>query len=274
MTVQVAKFEAHRAQLAESLTAVADSMRNCAQIAETFAKIVKDTSYSPEAAEMINGALEDHSKGKRKAAIAADEDGTKKRKRATKVKDPNAPKRPPSSYILFQNDIRADLKSKFPDISNAELLGMISEQWKAMPEEDKEKYNQRMNEAKTLYVGAKKAYDNRSPEEVEAANAATVAAQSLKKTKSRGPKAAAAPADAVKARPPPTAEEVSPSTDSSSDEESEEEETSRPAAKAQAASESESSDEEEEEEEAEPVPKKRRGGSAKPPSKSKKSAKA
>lgn len=42
-------------QLAESLHAVADTMRNCAQIAESFAKIVKDAEYSPEVADMLNG---------------------------------------------------------------------------------------------------------------------------------------------------------------------------------------------------------------------------
>lgn len=68
----------------------------------------------------------------------AEDDGSKKRKRASKPKDPNAPKRPASSYILFQNAIRSELRKQFPEITNAELLSMISEKWKSMPAEDKE----------------------------------------------------------------------------------------------------------------------------------------
>jgi len=132
-------------------------MRSCAHIAETFAKIVKDSSFSNEALELINGSfffflhmlkrvlslqctgtLEDHAKGKSKAPLPLEEDGSKKRKRKTKTKDPNAPKRPASSYIIFQNTVRAELKKEFPDISNTELLGMIAEKWKNMPDKDKE----------------------------------------------------------------------------------------------------------------------------------------
>jgi hypothetical protein len=75
---------------------------------------------------------------KRKAAGALDDDdGPKKRRRATKPKDPNAPKRPASSYILFQNEIRKELKEKHPHLTNPELLTMISEMWKKMSDEEK-----------------------------------------------------------------------------------------------------------------------------------------
>jgi len=62
----------------------------------------------------------------------------KKRKRPTKPKDPNAPKRPASSYILFQNEVRKELKERHPDLTNADLLSLISEQWKSMSDEQKE----------------------------------------------------------------------------------------------------------------------------------------
>jgi hypothetical protein len=134
-------------------------MRNCAQLAETFAKVVNDPAYSQEAADMLHGMLhnlframhahasdrlhpvasEESAKGKSKAAhLLEDGEGTKKRKRNTKPKDPNAPKRPASSYILFQNEVRKELKEQHPNLSNADLLGMISEQWKHMSDEQKE----------------------------------------------------------------------------------------------------------------------------------------
>ena len=81
------------------------------------------------------------------AAMIPD-DGSKKRKsrgddpdgkrKAKKLKDPNAPKRPPSSYLLFQNDIRQELKAKNPGLSNNELLGAISKLWSEMPKEQKD----------------------------------------------------------------------------------------------------------------------------------------
>lgn len=75
---------------------------------------------------------------KRKADVALDDDeAPKKRKRNAKPKDPNAPKRPASSYILFQNEIRKQLKDQHPELTNAELLNMISDIWKKMSEDEK-----------------------------------------------------------------------------------------------------------------------------------------
>ena len=42
-------------QLATSLSAVAESMRDCAKIADMFAKIVHDPEYSPDVAETFHG---------------------------------------------------------------------------------------------------------------------------------------------------------------------------------------------------------------------------
>jgi len=77
-------------------------------------------------------------KGKRKEVAIDDAEGGKKRKRSSKPKDPNAPKRPASSYILFQNEIRAQLRQEFPHLSNPELLAVISDKWKNMSEAEKE----------------------------------------------------------------------------------------------------------------------------------------
>lgn len=70
--------------------------------------------------------------GKRKAGEVdgAVEDGSKKKRGPIKKpKDPNAPKRPASSYIYFQNEIRNQLKQEFPTISQPELLARISKRW-------------------------------------------------------------------------------------------------------------------------------------------------
>jgi len=138
MPTDTSKFDVHKAQLVASLSAVADSMRNCAKMADVFAKIMQDTEYFPETAETLH-EVDSTTKGKRKAASSPEDgDASKKRKRPTKPKDPNAPKRPASSYILFQNEVRKELKERHPDLTNADLLSLISEQWKSMSDEQKE----------------------------------------------------------------------------------------------------------------------------------------
>jgi hypothetical protein len=71
MPTDTSKFDVHKAQvrvpffllimlfilfqLVTSLSAVADSMRNCAKMADVFAKIMQDTEYFPETAEALHG---------------------------------------------------------------------------------------------------------------------------------------------------------------------------------------------------------------------------
>ncbi|PFH50569.1 hypothetical protein AMATHDRAFT_129936, partial [Amanita thiersii Skay4041] len=74
--------------------------------------------------------------------------------------------RPASSYILFQNEVRKEIKASHPNITNTELLNMIAKQWQEMSEEDKAVYNQAMATAKERYSLDKKAYDSRTPEEI------------------------------------------------------------------------------------------------------------
>lgn len=126
-------------QLIGSLGAVAGAMRDCAAIAEQFAQLVGPIPYHPVL--MPNGPMQPMQPmpnleavgGKRKR-----EDGEEKKKRKTKPKDPNAPKRPPSSYLLFQNEVRQELKAKNPDMPNNALLGMIAKEWANMPQEQKD----------------------------------------------------------------------------------------------------------------------------------------
>ena len=62
-------------------------------------------------------------------------------KKARKPKDPNAPKRPASSYLLFQNEVRQELKAKNPTLPNNELLGLIAKMWKDMPKSERDVCN-------------------------------------------------------------------------------------------------------------------------------------
>lgn len=79
--------------------------------------------------------------GKRKAGEvddAVEDGGKKKRGPVKKPKDPNAPKRPASSYLYFQNEIRQQLKQELPNITQPEFLARISKKWAELTPAEKE----------------------------------------------------------------------------------------------------------------------------------------
>ncbi|KAI0676706.1 high mobility group box domain-containing protein [Trametes maxima] len=161
-----AQLEYHKMQLVGSLNALAHNMRECAAIADAF---VHTLNYGANPAPFpigTNGqfpmtmvptlpvAQDEH--GKKRKSRGDDADG---KKRAKKPKDPNAPKRPPSSYLLFQNDVRQELKAKNPNMRNNELLSAIAKMWAEMPQEQKDAYEQRNRAAKDQWLAQKAVYE-------------------------------------------------------------------------------------------------------------------
>ena len=60
-----------------------------------------------------------------------------RRPREKKIRDPNAPKRPPSAYILFQNEVRDQLRRQNPEMAYREILNVIAVKWKELNPEQK-----------------------------------------------------------------------------------------------------------------------------------------
>ncbi len=127
-----------------SLNALAHNMRECAAIADAFVHTLNfganPQPFPPLGANgqfpMTMGPMPvAHDDGKKRKARG---DDNEVKKRAKKIKDPNAPKRPASSYILFQNDVRSELRKKNPEMRNNELLSHIAKLWAEMPQEQKE----------------------------------------------------------------------------------------------------------------------------------------
>lgn len=164
----LAQFEYQKMQLIGSLGAVAETMRSCATFAEQFAQLVSHVPYNPPmhpngqfAIPAMPPALPlQH--GKRKAG---DEVDGRKPKKPRKPKDPNAPKRPASSYLLFQNEVRQELKAKHPNLPNNELLGVIAKMWKDMAKDEKDAYEARQRLAKDQWLADKSAYQASKEEE-------------------------------------------------------------------------------------------------------------
>ncbi|CEQ38893.1 SPOSA6832_00359 [Sporobolomyces salmonicolor] len=149
--------------------------------------------------------------GKLKQAISPeDEEGEgKKRKRGPnkekKVKDPNAPKRPASAYIEYQNSVRDEYRRKYPDLPYAEVLKKIGLVWQAMSDEQKKPWNDITDGKRVVYAEEKKNYESvhGPPQTVPAATNGEGKEYTGKKRgrKSNAERAALAAAAAVAAEP-------------------------------------------------------------------------
>ena len=73
--------------------------------------------------------------------------GSRKRKK----KDPNAPKRPLSTFFLFCHDERPNVKQLYPSHSIGEVAKELGERWNKVPPEVKLKYEQKARKDKQRY---------------------------------------------------------------------------------------------------------------------------
>jgi len=90
--------------------------------------------------------------GKRKKA---DDDG-KKAKKAKK--DPNAPKRPPSGYLLYCNENREELQKAKPDLNFGQITSGLALEWNTLSDKKKEKYTQEAAKLREAYEEELKNY--------------------------------------------------------------------------------------------------------------------
>lgn len=56
----------------------------------------------------------------------------KKQNKEDKISDPNRPKRPPSSFLIFRNEARKSLQEERPGVSNPTLNALVSLKWKVL----------------------------------------------------------------------------------------------------------------------------------------------
>lgn len=74
--------------------------------------------------------------------------GKKSSPKGKKKKDPNAPKRAMSSFMIFSQEMRPKIKAENPDMSFGELGKKLGEIFREMKPEEKEKYEKLAAEAK------------------------------------------------------------------------------------------------------------------------------
>jgi len=149
--------------LANKLAELSSNMRQAANLADAFAQSL---------AQMFPGITIPPS-----AAAGTGKKRGRVPKEGKRVKDPNAPKRPPTSYIMFQNDVRDELRQKHPGLPYKELLGKVSEAWQALAEEQKRQYqdaaDSRMAKYNSAVINYKEAANGHAPAVVAASVAPT-----------------------------------------------------------------------------------------------------
>jgi len=81
----------------------------------------------------------------------SDSDAPKKKKKTKKKKDPNAPKRNQSSFFLYSNATRNDVKAANPEAKFGEIAQIISRHFKALPEEERAYWDEKAAQDKERY---------------------------------------------------------------------------------------------------------------------------
>jgi hypothetical protein len=70
-----------------------------------------------------------------------------------KVKDPNAPKRPPSAYLIFSMEKRKEGLSG--DVNGKDIMKKIGLMWKELPDTQKKQYEEKSQQMKEEYLKTK-----------------------------------------------------------------------------------------------------------------------
>jgi hypothetical protein len=81
-----------------------------------------------------------------------------------KVKDPLAPKKSLSAFMLFSNDHRAKVKESKPDATFGEVGRLVGEAWKALDDTSRSVYTTRSEEGKARYILAMETYTSGATE--------------------------------------------------------------------------------------------------------------
>ena len=91
-----------------------------------------------------------------------DMDTFMKPKKNKKVKDPKAPKRGLTAWIIYTTEQRPKFKAENPEKSNTELTTLMSQEWRNMTDGDKKKYTDLAIVDKERYMKEKEEYESNS----------------------------------------------------------------------------------------------------------------
>lgn len=84
--------------------------------------------------------------------------GVVKHKKVKQIKDPNAPKRPHSAFLLYCADHRQELRKEFPSARIGDIAKRLGQGWANVDAETRMKYENMSNQQKQRYKEEKEAY--------------------------------------------------------------------------------------------------------------------
>mmetsp|Transcript_28984 Transcript_28984/g.40727 ORF Transcript_28984/g.40727 Transcript_28984/m.40727 type:complete len:615 (-) Transcript_28984:302-2146(-) len=84
------------------------------------------------------------------------------------IKDPNAPKKPPSAYILYSKSIREEVKTANPEAKFTDMSKLTGDKWKQLSAESKKEWNEKANAEKEKYKAVKENYDTEAKKKAQA----------------------------------------------------------------------------------------------------------
>jgi hypothetical protein len=119
-------------QMIDSFVQVGQALRTCADTVQAFADASALANPS-EISSLLSILAAGHSL---KGHGGDDDDGKKKRKRS--LKDPNAPKRPVTAYLQFQNEVKNEVQDLHRDKAYKDILRLVAEKWKGLDDEVKQ----------------------------------------------------------------------------------------------------------------------------------------
>lgn len=139
LLLQRLRCSSFNAQMIQSLREVSSAMTRCVQVIEEYTSLSPVHLSKPDLLQPLTAG------GPLAVALASGladagvgSTGKKERKKKEKkIRDPNAPKRPPSAYILFQNEVRDDIRTSNPGMPYKDVLQIISQRWKELPDSEK-----------------------------------------------------------------------------------------------------------------------------------------
>jgi len=128
-----------RQQLAQELSNAAQSLNRAAIAAERLARTFTDVDFASPPYEQQTQYMAALSATKDlHITFSLSEGSSQKRKRKEKVaKDPDAPKKPISSYLIFQEAKRKELMEQHPGSPYKEILKRLGVIWKNMSDAER-----------------------------------------------------------------------------------------------------------------------------------------
>lgn len=150
-----------------------------------------DPSHAIAAIAAEQAAAAEHAATAVAATTGGDDKGKKK-------KDPNAPKKPLTTYILYSNDIRAQIQSEHKEWPQTDIAREISKLWSDLDQGKKDEYKEIYEKDKARYLAEMVKYQDAKKVGVEYIPPSVLEHQEATKLKKEAAKVKAATAASEK----------------------------------------------------------------------------